>query len=138
MEYAFVAAITIILSFFIVSFIDSKRKIPLNRVMYRQSDNHEFLKKFFSRQTDQLEKTTQSQIRQKKNTTKLLVTEEDKAYWVVDNIFYTANVINGIPDFDNAVPIDTSDMSQNELDKMLFILDNLDRGDKNERGGSGD
>jgi len=106
--------------------------------MYRQSDNHEFLKKFFSRQTDQLEKTTQSQIRQKKNTTKLLVTEEDKAYWVIDNIFYTADVINGIPDFDNAVPIDTSDMSQNELDKMLFILDNLDRGDKNERGGSGD
>jgi len=138
MEYAFVAVITIILSFFIVSFIDSKRKIPLNRVMYRQSDNHEFLKKFFSRQTDQLEKTTQSQIRQKKNTTKLLVTEEDKAYWVVDNIFYTANVINGIPDFDNAVPIDTSDMSQNELDKMLFILDNLDRGDKDERGSSGD
>lgn len=138
MEYAFVAVVTIILSFFIVSFIDSKRKIPLNRVMYRQSDNHEFLKKFFSRQTDQLEKTTQSQIRQKKNTTKLLVTEEDKAYWVVDNIFYTANVINGIPDFDNAVPIDTSDMSQNELDKMLFILDNLDRGDKDERGSSGD
>jgi len=36
------------------------------------------------------------------------------------------------------VPIDTSDMSQNELDKMLFILDNLDRGDKDERGSSGD
>jgi len=138
MEYALIVVLSFILSFLIIIFISSKRKISRHKVMHRQSDTHAFLKEFFSRETKQLEKSTQSQKRRQQNSTKVIVTEEDKAYWVIDNIFYTTNVINGVPDLDNAVPIDTSDMSQNELDKMLFILDNLDRGDKNERGSSGD
>lgn len=105
--------------------------------MYRQSDTHNFLKEFFSRDTEIKEKTTQAKKRQEERGTKIIITEDDKAYWVIDNIFYTANVINGRPDFDNANPIDTSNMSKRELDKMLFILDNLGRGDKNERGSTG-
>jgi lipopolysaccharide export LptBFGC system permease protein LptF len=137
MEYALASVLALALSFIIISWIGSKRKISRKKIIYRQSDTHNFLKEFFSRDTDIENKTTQSKKRQEERSTKIIVTEDDRAYWVVDNIFYTTNVINGRPDFDNARPIDTSNMSKKELDKMLFILDNLGRGDKNERGSSG-
>jgi hypothetical protein len=137
MEYALASVFALGFSFLIITLIGSKRKISRKRIMYRQSDTHNFLKEFFSRDTETKNKTTQSKKRKEEGSTKIIVTEDDIAYWVIDNIFYTANVINGRPDFDNAKPVDTSNMSKKELDKMLFILDNLGRGDKNERGSSG-
>ena len=137
MEYALASVLALSLSFILISWLGSKRKISRRKVMYRQSDTHNFLKEFFSRDTEIKEKTTQAKKRQEERGTKIIITEDDKAYWVMDNIFYTANVINGKPDFENARPIDTSNMSKKELDKMLFILDNLGRGDKNERGSTG-
>lgn len=137
MEYALASVLALSLSFLLITWIGSKRKISRKKIMYRQSDTHNFLKEFFSRDTEIKEKTTQAKKRQEERGTKIIITEDDKAYWVIDNIFYTANVINGRPDFDNANPIDTSNMSKKELDKMLFILDNLGRGDKNERGSTG-
>jgi len=134
MEYALAGVLALSLSFLLITWIGSKRKISRKKIMYRQSDAHNFLKEFFSRDTQIKEKTTQAKKRQEERGTKIIITEDDKAYWVIDNIFYTANVINDRPDFDNASPIDTSNMSKKELDKMLFILDNLGRGDKNERG----
>ncbi|NDB58863.1 hypothetical protein EB001_10475 [bacterium] len=137
MEYALASVFALALSFILISLIGSRKKLSRKKIIYRQSDTHNFLKEFFSRDTEMENKTTQSKKRQEERGTKIIVTEDDKAYWVIDNIFYTTNVINGRPDFDNARPIDTSNMSKKELDKMLFILDNLGRGDKNERGSSG-
>lgn len=72
-----------------------------------------------------------------KNKITVVMTDDEKAYWVVNNTFFVSNVIDGDPDFSNGQPIDTENMSKDELDKMLFILDNLSRGDKNERGSTG-
>jgi hypothetical protein len=137
MEYALASVLALALSFILISWIGSKRKISSKKIMYRQSDTHNFLKEFFSRNIESNNKKSQIQKRKEENSTKIIVTEDDRAYWVINNIFYTANVIDGRPDFDNAIPVDTSNMSKKELDKMLFILDNLGRGDKNERGSSG-
>lgn len=137
MEYALASVLALALSFILINWIGSKRKISSKKIMYRQSDTHNFLKEFFSRNIESNNKKSQIQKRKEENSTKIIVTEDDRAYWVINNIFYTANVIDGRPDFDNAIPVDTSNMSKKELDKMLFILDNLGRGDKNERGSSG-
>jgi len=137
MEYALASVLALAFSFILISWIGSKRKISSKKIMYRQSDTHNFLKEFFSRNIESNNKKSQIQKRKEENSTKIIVTEDDRAYWVINNIFYTANVIDGRPDFDNAIPVDTSNMSKKELDKMLFILDNLGRGDKNERGSSG-
>ena len=137
MEYAIASVLALALSFVLIYFIGSKRKIPKDKIIYRQSDAHNFLKEFFSRNIESVAKKSQLKQRQEKQSTKIIVTEDDKAYWVVDNTFYVCDVINGIPSFDNAQPIDTSKMSREELDKMLFILDNLGRGDRDERGGTG-
>ncbi len=137
MEYAIIGALALAFSFSVIYFIGSKRKISKKRVIHRQSDTHAFLKEFFSRQISDTKKKSQLEQRKESQSTKIILTEDDIAYWVSDNIFFSAEVIDGRPDFENAKPIDTSNMSKKELDKMLFILDNLGRGDKNERGSSG-
>lgn len=53
---------------------------------------------------------------------------EDKAYWVVDNIFYQADIVDGEIDKTSSRPVDAFKMSSKEINKMLFILDNLSEG----------
>lgn len=54
---------------------------------------------------------------------------EDKAYWVVDNIFYQADLtMDGEIDRSSSRPIDAFEMSNKDITKMLFILDNLAEG----------
>jgi hypothetical protein len=50
------------------------------------------------------------------------------AYWTVDNVFYTANSINGRIDESTIKPIDMYSMSKKELKKMMDILDDLNKG----------
>jgi len=134
----FLIFVFIVLFFFItLAWIKYRTIKRIKRVIHRQSDNHIFLKEFFNRNTKSKLKLSQLEKRKEKLKLKVIFTEENKAYWVDNNIFYVSEIINGRPDFENAEKIDTENMSKNELDKMLFILDNLRRGDKNERGSSG-
>ena len=57
-----------------------------------------------------------------------IVIVDDKAYWVSDNIFYTAETDRGSIISETAKPVDTTNMSKNDVDKMLTILDNLGKG----------
>lgn len=53
---------------------------------------------------------------------------EDKAYWVVDNTFYVAEIIDGEIDKSSSRPVDPFTMSSSDIKKMLFILDNIVEG----------
>ena len=53
---------------------------------------------------------------------------ENKAYWVIQNIFYQADIVNGEIDKTSSKPIDAFDMSNGDIRKMLFILDHLAEG----------
>lgn len=53
---------------------------------------------------------------------------EDKAYWVLNNTFYQADIIDGEIDKTSSRPIDPFEMSSRDIMKMLFILDNLTEG----------
>ncbi len=53
---------------------------------------------------------------------------QDKAYWVIENIFYQADVVDGEIDRTSSKPIDAFDMSSGDVKKMLFILDHLTEG----------
>jgi len=66
-----------------------------------------------------------------------IIVLDDNAYWVKDSIFYTAKTKNGNIIEETAVPVDIENMPKKELDKMLFILDNLGRGKNNDSGSSG-
>lgn len=136
MEYFIVALLTILSSFVILKIVKRNEKIFIGRPIYRQSDMHNLMKNFFSRSVFVNNKSSQMDKRVEQNSVKIVATE-DKAYWVVDNVFYVADLINDVPDMSTARPVDTSNMSKSDIDKMLFILDNLDRGNKDERGSTG-
>ena len=136
MEYFIVALLTIFSSFVILKIVNRHEKIFIGRPIYRQSDMHSLMKNFFSRNISVNSKTSQMEKREEQNNVKI-VAIEDKAYWVIDNVFYVADLINDAPDMSTAKPVDTSNMSKQDIDKMLFILDNLDRRKNDERGSTG-
>jgi hypothetical protein len=95
------------------------------------------MKRFFSSPLEDKEKPlTQSEKRNSKDKINVLVIDEE-AYWVSDNTFFIAKAEDGEVMLETAKPINTKDMSKKDIDKMLFILDNLQGRDANDSGSSG-
>jgi hypothetical protein len=61
---------------------------------------------------------------------------KDRAYWIKNNKFYTADVMNGQVQNGTTKEVDTMSMDKVELDKMLFIVEKLREG-TNDSGSSG-
>ena len=59
--------------------------------------------------------------------------EEDKAYWIKDNNLYTAEVIEGDVDSETTQPVDTMNMSNKELNKLVGIVEALRKDDNDNR-----
>jgi hypothetical protein len=128
MEYLLVIGLTLLVYWSIIKVLDKKRISFLKKIKYRQSDINEIVKNVISKQRfDKPKFITQSQKHVQKNMLKVVI-EEDKAYWIMDNVFYTANAINGRIDENTAKPLDIENMPTRELDKMLSILDDLKQG----------
>jgi hypothetical protein len=79
---------------------------------------------------------TQSMLNNQKNQQRIIFTE-DKAYWIKDNAFYEAQVVDGEVDKENAKVVDTMTMDKVELDKMIFIVEKLTEGMRNDFGNPG-
>ncbi len=63
---------------------------------------------------------------------------DGNAYWIVNNIFYTADIINGDIDRDTTREVDTMTMDKVQLKKMMYIVEKLTEGLNNDSGNSGD
>jgi len=113
-----------------------KPKQKYNKIKYRQSNIHQIIGPFLPDLKPGDVKNTQSIKRLKENIIDVLVTE-DSAYWIHKNVFYKANVDDGHVDRSTASPVNTEDMSEEELKKMLKILDKLTDRSKNEGRGAG-
>ena len=136
MESALIVGLTLAVFSSILIIIGKKEKRSFNKTLYRQSDMHNMLKEFFFRDIfDNKAASSQSKIWKEKKTTKFLVIDQ-KAYWVSNNMFYVGDTANGQVRPETGKPIDISTMSQKEVNKMLFILDNLNGGRKNDSGGA--
>jgi hypothetical protein len=138
MEYLLVIGLTLLTYWSIIKVSNKRRMVFLNKYKYRQSDIYEMVKDIVPKQVfDKPKVITQSQKHIQKNMLKVVITE-GKAYWILDNVFYTANAINGRVDEETIKPLDVEDMSTKELDKMLSILDDLKQGvGPNDSGSSG-
>lgn len=136
MKEVIIVILTFMVSLAIIKLI-GKKDIGINKTVYRQSDMHFILKSFFSRDIKDYEKQTQITKRTEENAVRIIAVD-DMAYWVVDNVFYVADIVDNQPDLSTARPIDTSNMSKKDIDKMLFILDNLGKGKKNDSSSSGE
>jgi hypothetical protein len=92
----------------------------------------------YSKQRKYIEKInrkSQSKIRQEKENVRVIIVENE-AYWIKDNAFYTAPMVNNLIGKDYAIQVDTEHMDKVQLDKMLFILDKLREGISNDSRGT--
>ena len=67
----------------------------------------------------------------------LVVRNENNVYWIQDNVFYVADIVNGQVAEETKKRVDTSNMNKVELDKISFIVDKLTEGKKDDSGNSG-
>ena len=128
MEYLLVIGLTLLSYWSIIKISNKRRMIFLNKNKYRQSSIYEMVKDVVPKQRfDKPKVITQSQRHIQKNMLRVVIAD-GSAYWILNNVFYTANAINGRVDEETIKPLDIENMPTKELDKMLLILDDLKQG----------
>jgi hypothetical protein len=138
MEYFIGFILTLSVSLIIIFIMKKKINKKMSRTLYSQRDTHELFKYFFSiESSNQKRHPSQLTNHAEKSMIKVMVMDQE-AYWVSDNTFYVANAINGEVEAGSATPVNVENMSKNDMNKMLFILDNLQNGNKNDSGSAGD
>lgn len=126
MEVIFASVLTTII---VVAILNRKRRIKLKRIGFRQSTLHMIVRDIIPTNQDLKNKVvTQSKLHIQKNTVKVIKTSDNKVYWVDNNNFLCADIVDGEFDKELGKPIDTSNLSKEEVDDLLYILDNLKNG----------
>lgn len=122
-----------IILFFVLTFIatlgiikHSKklREEGIRSVMKSQSSIHGKVNAFIPKPNQSKETKSQSRNYVSERMIKIIAID-GKAYWVKDNVFFSADMIDGRVDRNTTKEVDTINMSKSELDKMLFIIDKL-------------
>ena len=128
MEYLLIIGLTLLSYWSIIKISNKRRMIFLNKNKYRQSSIFEMVKDVVPKQRfDKPKVITQSQRHIQKNMLRVVIAD-GSAYWILNNVFYTANAVNGRVDEETIKPLDIENMPIKELDKMLSILDDLKQG----------
>jgi hypothetical protein len=124
MEQFIIGCLTSLLA---VAIINKRRQgIRLKRIGFRQSILHTIVKDMLpSNSQVNSKKDRQSKKHRTESVIRVIQTPDSKAYWVENNIFYCAEVVDGQFDPSSGQPVDTSSLTRKELDKLMFILDNL-------------
>lgn len=113
-----------------------KRKTSI--YIYKQSNIHHLISPFIqSHMLLQQRKETQSKKHFDKTNIKVIIVDND-AFWIKDNVFYTAKMDEQGVDKETTSVVDTMNMDKVQLDKMLFIIDQLRDGNRNDSGNSRD
>jgi len=132
MDYFVGAVVTLVVivvtRLFITADIKKNNKIE---VVYSQSNVYELIRPFIPNNIVREVEPTQSTKHYDKTFTKIMVVD-DKAYWIKDNTFFTASFVDGEVDRENATPVDTMAMDKVQLDKMIFIIETLTKGNFND------
>ena len=127
MDNVVVAVLTLFFVLGIIKLNKRQRYKSLGKIVYSQSSIHTLIKDFMPKNVYKKPRAvSQSTKHTEKHMVKIIVID-NMAYWVSDNIFYTAETENGQIVHETAKPVDIGNMPKKELDKMLFILDNLGR-----------
>ena len=132
-----ILGLTLILAWFILRVGKRNKKKPFSRTLQKQSDTHRLMKLFFSMPLSNNQQNFSQLTKHKEKGMIKVMVLGNEAYWISNNIFYVAEAINGEVQRHTTKPIDTSTLSKGDLDKMLFILDSLKDGKRDDRGSSG-
>jgi hypothetical protein len=137
MEYFLGSAITMIAMFITTRLISSHSfKVKQNPFRYSQSHIHMLIMPLVPELKNYKKRmVTQSSKHEEKMNIKVVILD-NKAYFVKNGTFYCADVAGDQIDSANAKSVDTMGMDRVQLDQMLFIMDQLRDGKKNDSGDS--
>lgn len=132
-------------SYIIYKVVKNVKILPMAKkplVEFKQSSIHEMIKDFLpsNAQIVKMSKAArpllkQSGQRYQEGKVKVVVVG-NMAYWIQENAFYQTEITeDGEINSSNAKPIDTSNLSENDLNHLLRILDDL-RSDEGNDGRS--
>jgi hypothetical protein len=129
-------SLTLIAACSIIIVAVKRNKKHFAKVVYTQSDIHMIVKDFVPKDLfDEPKRPSQARKHLKNNSVRVLMIE-DHAYWVHNNMFYVADIADGLVNPETVRPVDTNNMSNRDIDKMLFILDSLKNGNSDDSSGA--
>lgn len=138
MEIFIGSMITLVVLVVINRFIrhTAKNDIPIN-IRYSQSHVHQLLVPFLPDNEDMQPVliTQASKYYDKINIR--VVFAQNKAYWIQDNTFYVADIVDGEVDQSTAAQVDIMSMDRVQLDKMMLIVEKLTEGTTNDYWSAG-
>jgi hypothetical protein len=137
MKELIIVGLALTLFFSIVVNVVKNKKKNTSKVMHRQSDVHKLLKYFFSIPLYNNENNFSQLTKHKQKSIIKVIVLGNQAYWVSNNIFYVADAIDGKVQKHTAKPVDIEGLPKVDLDKMLFILDSLRDGKRDDSGSTG-
>lgn len=139
MQYFVGSFITFIGMFLFFAFMSTLQTVSKpKKYRYSQSHIHTLVKPLLP-PMDSFKKELITQASKHLNSVqiKVIILGQD-AFWIKDNVLYTAKITQDGVDKNTTSPVDTMGMDKVELDKMVFIVDQLQNGQKHDTGGSGD
>lgn len=136
MEYLLGSIVSIFSIIAASLYFSSLPKIKAVKLTYSQSHIYTLIKPLIPKGAIRKNTRTQSMKYSDSINIKVIIIESS-AYWIKDNVFYTADIRDGNLEKDTTRQVDTSSMDKVQLDKMLFILDQLREGMTDDSRGSG-
>ena len=100
---------------------------------YSQKNIHYLLSPYIGGIPNKIKKSQSVNHFNKTNLKVIIV--DNEAFWVKDNTLYTAQMTHDGVDKDTTQVVDTMSMDKVQLDKMLFIIDQLKDGNNNDNRG---
>jgi hypothetical protein len=138
MEYFLGSAITMIAMFLTTRLISSTQVNKKNDIpRYSQSHIHMLILPLLPEIRQYKKRAITQSSKHEEKTNIRVVILDNKAYFVKNGTFYCADMHGTEIDKASATLVDTIGMDKVQLDKMLFIMDQLRDGKRNDSGDSG-
>jgi hypothetical protein len=137
MEYFLGSLITLIAIFFTKQYLTKTISTKIKPIRFSQTRALELSIDIIQTAIQPKEiPNSQSIVHYNKSTLKILIIEK-LAYWIKDNGLYVADIVDGDIDHDSTREVDTMDMDKVQLEKMIYIVEQLREGMPNDSWDSG-
>lgn len=133
MEYLFGAFLAFISMMITITVLKPRVRDSKTAVKYSQSHIFSLIDPFIPANSDLIKQKTTQATNYYDNMYIRIAYVGKKAYWIHDNSFFVADIVNGEVDDSTTRQVDTMSMSQLELNQMLYIIEELTGGSNDNR-----
>lgn len=132
MEYLLGSVVTLIVLYILRQrlFKIEKEKEPIS-IKYSQTHVFQMVKPFLDFYPIREKKRTQTSVYEDKMHVRVILMDQ-QAYWILNNVLFVADEVDGEIDKETTRPVDTINMDKVQLEKMIFIVETLTEGEKDE------